>query len=46
MTQESEEMINQPTIPDFQVIFHSNQLCQSLRDLTAEHVSKLIKVCN
>ena len=32
------------TIPNFQVILRSNQNTQSLRNLTAEHVNKLIKV--
>lgn len=32
------------TIPDFQVILRSSQLSHSLRNLTAEHVNKLIKV--
>ena len=32
------------TIPDFQVILRSAQLSQSLRNLTAEHVNRLIKV--
>jgi DNA replication licensing factor MCM5 len=32
------------TFPDFQIILKSAQLTQSLRNLTAEHVNKLIKV--
>ena len=32
------------TIPDFQVILKSAQLSHSLRNLTAEHVNKLVKV--
>ena len=32
-------------IPDFQAILKSDQLPQSLRNLTAEHVNLLIKVC-
>mmetsp|Transcript_12370 Transcript_12370/g.18763 ORF Transcript_12370/g.18763 Transcript_12370/m.18763 type:complete len:729 (-) Transcript_12370:32-2218(-) len=35
---------NQSNIPDFQVILKSDQLPQSLRNLTAEHVNTLIKV--
>eukprot|EP01038_Epipyxis_sp_PR26KG_P005704 gene5704-7872_t len=44
LTQESEQQLAQPNIPDFQIIFKSAQLPQSLRDLTAAHVNKLIKV--
>lgn len=33
------------TMPDFQAILKSDQLPQSLRNLTAEHVNLLIKVC-
>lgn len=31
-------------VPDFQVVFKSSQLPQSLRNLTAEHVNTMIKV--
>ncbi len=36
--------IDKEGIPEFQIILKSSQLSQSLRNLTAEHVNKLIKV--
>ena len=43
LLKQSEEAVTK-TIPDFQIIFQSAQLPQSLRNLTAEHVNKLVKV--
>lgn len=44
LTEQSANLVNNNTIPDFQIILKSSQLTQSLRNLTAEHVNKLIKV--
>jgi hypothetical protein len=44
LTSENQDALDQATVPDFQIIFRSNQLPQSLRSLTAEHVNSLIKV--
>jgi DNA replicative helicase MCM subunit Mcm2 (Cdc46/Mcm family) len=44
ITRESEELLNQATIPDFQITLKSAQIPHSLRDLTAEHVNRLVKV--
>jgi len=44
LTDPNQQIVASEQIPDFQVIFKSSQLVQSLRTLTAEHVNKLIKV--
>ena len=44
LTDPNQQKVDSDKIPDFQVIFKSSQLVQSLRTLTAEHVNKLIKV--
>lgn len=44
LTVENRDVLNQATIPDFQIILKSNQNTQSLRTLTAEHANTLIKV--
>lgn len=46
LTAENRDILNQTTIPEFQIILRSNQNTQSLRTLTAEHVNSLIKVCS
>jgi len=38
------QRVQESNIPDFQIILKSAQLPQSLRNLTAEHVNKLVKV--
>lgn len=40
----TQSLKNEADIPDFQAILKSDQLPQSLRNLTAEHVNLLIKV--
>ncbi len=44
LTQQNQEIVSQEIIPDFQIILKSSQQTQSLRNLTVEHVNKLIKV--
>ena len=44
LTQQSAELVTEKSVPDFQVILKSSECTQSLRNLTAEHVNKLIKV--
>jgi len=44
LTAENRDILNQTSIPDFQIILRSNQNTQSLRTLTAEHANTLIKV--
>jgi DNA replicative helicase MCM subunit Mcm2 (Cdc46/Mcm family) len=44
LTQQSTELVDQSTVPDFQVILKSAEMTQSLRNLTANHVNKLLKV--
>jgi DNA replication licensing factor MCM5 len=44
LTLNSANEVNQSTIPDFQIILKSNENTQSLRNLTAEHVNRMIKV--
>lgn len=44
LTEKSATEASVGAIPDFQVILRSAQLSHSLRNLTAEHVNKLIKV--
>ena len=44
LTAENQDALSQTTIPDFQVMFKSEQSPLSLRSLTAEHVNSLIKV--
>jgi DNA replication licensing factor MCM5 len=44
LTQQGAEQLNDSTVPDFQVILISSEKTQSLRNLTAEHVNRLLKV--
>ena len=44
LTLEGEDLLVNQSIPDFQVIIHSSEVPQTLRNLTAEHVNQLIKV--
>jgi len=44
LTMEGEDLVNQPNLPDFQIIIQSAENTQSLRNLTADHVNQLIKV--
>jgi DNA replication licensing factor MCM5 len=44
LTQQGAEQLNDSTVPDFQVILVSSEKTQSLRNLTAEHVNRLLKV--
>lgn len=41
---ENRDVLQQEITPEFQIVLRSTQLTQSLRNLTAEHVNKLIKV--
>ena len=40
----SGDTVEKASVPDFQIVFFSAQLPMSIRNLTAEHVNKLIKV--
>ena len=44
LSKEGAERVNDTNIPNFQVILTSAESTQSLRNLTAEHVNKLLKV--
>ena len=44
LTQQNAELVNEKSVPDFQVVLKSSECTQSLRNLTADHVNKLIKV--
>ena len=44
LTDESNALAQGPSSPDFQIVLKSEQLPESLRNLTADHVNKLIKV--
>jgi len=44
LTLEGEDQLNQPNLPDFQIVIDSAEHTQSLRSLTADHVNQLIKV--
>eukprot|EP01031_Cornospumella_fuschlensis_P022281 gene22281-27244_t len=44
LTAENQDALAQTSIPDFQILFKSEQTPVSLRSLTAEHVNTLIKV--
>ena len=44
LTAQTAEEISHADIPEFQIMIRSGQLPVSLRNLTSEHVNKLIKV--
>lgn len=44
LTQQGVDQLSELTVPDFQVILISAEKTQSLRNLTAEHVNRLLKV--
>ena len=44
LTESGAKQLNESTVPDFQVILISAEKTQSLRNLTAEHVNRLLKV--
>jgi DNA replicative helicase MCM subunit Mcm2 (Cdc46/Mcm family) len=44
LTSQGNTDISSSSIPDFQIVLRSSQIPLSLRNLTADHVNKLIKV--